>query len=227
MQADAKPTTRSARGAKGSKGSRTTATGRGPGGGDDAVAAGKFSMEASADAKDSTSRKRSTSSFKMADAKALTRALAKGTGGMDHYSRPSTAKPKSFVRVAMPCDADAWPTVLPAGQLPVCLLVATIFFKTNAIGDVLKADLSPYKCVKDLQLVFPSQPRRVYNSIGLSNFTYDVTFREHVATTLLLPDIFIRVSRERDQAVASPHFYQTSRDYVDCSSVMNSVEDRI
>ncbi|CAM9720835.1 unnamed protein product, partial [Ectocarpus fasciculatus] len=64
-------------GAKGAKGSRSAAAAAATGGGVDAsaaVAKGKFSVNASADVK----RSRRGSGFKMADAKALTRALAKG-----------------------------------------------------------------------------------------------------------------------------------------------------
>lgn len=78
-QADAKSSSdaKTARGAKGAKGSRTAAAAAATGGGVEAsaaVAKGKFSVDASADVK----RSRKGSGFKMADAKALTRALAKG-----------------------------------------------------------------------------------------------------------------------------------------------------
>lgn len=80
-QAEAKPTSGSgqtARGAKGAKGSRNAAAAAAGGSSGAsptaAVAKGTFSVQASADAK--TSRR--SSGFKMADAKALTRALAKG-----------------------------------------------------------------------------------------------------------------------------------------------------
>lgn len=79
-QAEAKPTSGSgqtARGAKGAKGSRNAAAAAGGSSGASptaAVAKGTFSVQASANAK--TSRR--SSGFKMADAKALTRALAKG-----------------------------------------------------------------------------------------------------------------------------------------------------
>ncbi|CAM9816841.1 unnamed protein product [Ectocarpus sp. 6 AP-2014] len=65
------------RGAKGAKGSRSAAAAAASGARDEAsaaVAKGKFSVDASADVK----RIRKGSGFKMADAKALTRALAKG-----------------------------------------------------------------------------------------------------------------------------------------------------
>lgn len=72
---------RSGRGAKGAKGSRSGATpaaadgsGRGPS--STAVARGTFSVQISADADAKTGRR--SSGFQMADAKSLTRALAKG-----------------------------------------------------------------------------------------------------------------------------------------------------
>lgn len=79
IQAEPKPVSGSgqtARGAKGAKGSRNAAAAGGLDGTSftPAVAKGKFSVQASADAKAS----RRSSGFKMADAKALTRALAKG-----------------------------------------------------------------------------------------------------------------------------------------------------
>lgn len=84
-QAEAKPASGSGqnpRGAKGAKGSRSdagaaaaaVAGGRSGGASTPTVAKGTFSVQESADAK--TSRR--SSGFKMADAKALTRALAKG-----------------------------------------------------------------------------------------------------------------------------------------------------
>ncbi|CAM9665679.1 unnamed protein product [Ectocarpus sp. 4 AP-2014] len=69
--------TKAVRGAKGAKGSRSAAAAAATGAGVEAsaaVAKGKFSVDASADVK----RSRKGSGFKMADAKALTRALAKG-----------------------------------------------------------------------------------------------------------------------------------------------------
>lgn len=76
-----------ARGAKGAKGSKNTAPEARAG--DDTVARGKFSLEASAHSEARSSRKRSSSSFKMADAKALGRALAKGNDtGYIQYSTP-------------------------------------------------------------------------------------------------------------------------------------------
>lgn len=77
-QADGKTAGRVVRGAKGSKGSKGIAAAASAGQGiDDAIVPrGQFSVDASADAKGSTRKKRS--SFRMADAKALTRALARG-----------------------------------------------------------------------------------------------------------------------------------------------------
>ncbi|CAB1117592.1 unnamed protein product [Ectocarpus sp. CCAP 1310/34] len=76
--ADAKSSSdgKAVRGAKGAKGSRSAAAAAATGAGVEAraaVAKGKFSVDASADVK----RSREGSGFKMADAKALTRALAK------------------------------------------------------------------------------------------------------------------------------------------------------
>lgn len=91
-QAEAKTVSGSglmSRGAKGAKGSRNAAAvaaeGNGGGSPAPAVAKGTFSVQASADAKPG----RRSSGFKMADAKALTRALAKGKRVFDVARRPA------------------------------------------------------------------------------------------------------------------------------------------